>query len=199
MKKKKGAEKNPKPNSIFGLGSDLASFNLELFAYSDQWDHHSLQPRHKAAPVAFGAKPQSYLHLPSTDSGNGSESFSFGVFHLFFLAFCPWQSNLRQRYLLTLKKKEKKIPSFERGKGNLEVINTVGLAYNESLCLMSSPMRFKADTFGFPKERSGSFCRLLTIFIHIQDFSLFSDEGIGSVLGLLNGPPTAILVIFFFN
>lgn len=106
--KKKGAEKNPKPNSIFGLGSDLASFNLELFAYSDQWDHHSLQPRHKAALVAFGAKPQGYLHLPSTDSGNGSESFSFGVFHLFFLAFCPWQSNLRQHYLLTLKKKKRK-------------------------------------------------------------------------------------------
>lgn len=55
---KKGMEKNPKPNSIFGLGGDLASFNLELFAYSDQWDHHSLHLRHKAGLVVFWAKPQ---------------------------------------------------------------------------------------------------------------------------------------------
>lgn len=81
---KKGVEKNPKPNSIFGLGSDLASFNLELFAYSDQWDHYSLRLRHKAALVAFGAKPQRYLHLLSADSGNRSESSSFGAFQLFF-------------------------------------------------------------------------------------------------------------------
>lgn len=86
--KKKGVEKNPKPNSIFGLGSDLASFNLELFAYSDQWDHYSLRLRHKAALVAFGAKPQRYLHLLSADSGNRSESSSFGAFQLFF----PWLS-----------------------------------------------------------------------------------------------------------
>lgn len=56
MEKKK--KKNPQPNSIFGLGGDLASFNLELFAYSEQWDHHSLQLCHKAGLVAFGAKPQ---------------------------------------------------------------------------------------------------------------------------------------------
>lgn len=77
------------------------------------------------------------------------------------------------------------------------MINTMGLVYNDCLCLTNTPMRFKADTFWFPKERSGTLGKLLTIFIHIQGFSLFSDEGIGSVLRLLNGPSTPALEIFF--
>lgn len=49
------------------------------------------------------------------------------------------------------------------------------------------------DPFWVPKERR----KLPTVSIHIQDFSLFSDEGIGSVLRLVNGPLTAALEIFF--
>lgn len=191
---KKGMEKNPKPNSIFGLGGDLASFNLEVFAYSDLWDHHSLQLHHKAGLVVFWTKPQRLPAPPERWLWKQVRVLQFWGISFFFLALCPWQSNLRHHYLLTLKKK---IPSSERGKGNLEVINTVGLVYNEGLCLMSAPIRFKADIFGFPKERRVSLRKLLTIFIHIQVFSLFSDEGIGSVLKLLNGPLTPVLVIFF--
>jgi len=77
------------------------------------------------------------------------------------------------------------------------VINTLGLMYNACLCLTHAPTRFKADTFQFPKERSGSLGKLLTIFIHIQGFSLFSDEGIGSVLRIVNGPLTPAVEIFF--
>lgn len=49
------------------------------------------------------------------------------------------------------------------------------------------------DPFWVPKERR----KLPTVSIHIQDFSLFSDEGIGSVVRLANGPLTPALEIFF--
>jgi len=82
--KKRMEKKNPKPNSIFGLGGDLASFNLELFAYSDQWDHHSLQLCHKAGLVAFGAKPQRLPAHTERWLWKQVRVLQFGVLQLFY-------------------------------------------------------------------------------------------------------------------
>lgn len=80
-----------------------------------------------------------------------------------------------------------------RGKGNLEAIHAVGLGTMDA-----GVPQISNDAFWIPKERSGSSGKLGTVFMNIQDFSLFSDEGIGSVLRLVNGPLTPALEIFIY-
>lgn len=84
--KKRVRKEYPRPNSIFGMGGDLASFNAEVFGYCSLW---RVWDKTRAWPA------------PSARSRNSSGASSLGHSSFFPLEFCPRQSNLRQDYLLT--------------------------------------------------------------------------------------------------